>query len=334
MLRVPVSKLRRILDSSPGTTLIVTHKNADPDAVASALAMRNLLETKYDLGEVRIGFPEGPSRVSRRLLEFINYRVEYDVEPASGTHGLVMVVDTGSTEQLGAFKAVINRCDRLVVIDHHRPHKSLHAKATLRVISESASSTVEIIVRLFERLRHVPSPELSTLMMAGLLFDTRHFQHSSPFGFLAAYRLLTWGAKPEVVFEALRGELEVPERIARLKAAQRLQLFRIGKWIVVTSTVGAYEASAARALLDLGADVSFVASEDDTTRVSGRASKRFCSETGIHLGRDVMQRLEVKFGGSGGGHALAGGYEGEASAETILGEIVRMLKTLISGSGT
>lgn len=330
MLRVPVEKLKRVW-SRDVKTLIVTHKNADPDALASSIGIYTLLSERFGLRMLTLGFPEGPSKLSKRALEHSSIDLEYLRDWDGEYYERVVVVDTGSLEQLGSFQDVLNRKVQLVIIDHHKPSLKLHGRAEVKAVCEEATSTVEIVVRIFERLKYKPSPSLSSLMLLGLAFDTKYFQIASAQAFKTAYKLRVWGGNLIELLEAVREEPEVSEKIARLKAAQRAQILKLDDWIVALTVVGAFEASAARGLLELGADVAIVASENDKTRVSGRAREKFYRETKIHLGRDVMQVLEAKLGGSGGGHAVAGGYEGEAPVELVLKEVVEVFKSLIGG---
>jgi len=114
--------------------------------------------------------------------------------------------------------------------------------------------------------------------------------------------------------------------MARLKAAQRMQLHDIGGWTVATSNVGSFQASAARALLGLGADVAVVAGRDKRRlRASMRATERFYRETSIHLGRDIALPLGEEFGGAGSGHPTAAGVNGEGTLRAMLVRAVELI---------
>ncbi len=65
---------------------------------------------------------------------------------------------------------------------------------------------------------------------------------------------------------------------------------RIDNWIIAFSHVSAFEASAARALVDLGAHVAAVAGEKGGgVEISLRCTREFTEKTGIHLGRDIAK---------------------------------------------
>jgi bifunctional oligoribonuclease and PAP phosphatase NrnA len=113
--------------------------------------------------------------------------------------------------------------------------------------------------------------------------------------------------------------MEHSERMARLKAAERVNLLKMGDWLIALSSVSAYQASACRALLVLGAHVAIVAGQKhNKIQVSFRASRDFCAETAIHMGRDLAKPLGDFLGGMGGGHALSAGTNGAGDVEACL----------------
>jgi len=328
----------RLLDSHISLAIVTTHRNADPDAVASVYAFNHLL--KKIKGNVRIlnVLPEGLSAVSKRLIEYLNVSLELLGPSDISTDILknvdaIIVLDTCSSEQLGPLKDILKeryRQVRIFVIDHHFAHKDLAELAYAILILKDARATAEIIYTLYDYLNIQPTEDAANLLLAGIVYDTRHFILARAETFNVVASLIKYGAKYTTVLKALQSKMETPEKIARLKAAQRMQIHRIDKWIIVTTHVGAYEASAARALLDLGADVAFVASEDKgEVRVSVRARDEFYRETGIHLGRDIMKPLGEFLHGGGGGHETAAAASGRGSAELALIKCIELLKDLI-----
>jgi nanoRNase/pAp phosphatase (c-di-AMP/oligoRNAs hydrolase) len=126
--------------------------------------------------------------------------------------------------------------------------------------------------------------------------------------------------------------MDFSERVARLKASRRAKVFRIGRWIVALSHVSAFQASAARALIDLGAHVAVVAGEKNgKTEISLRCTREFHERTSIHLGKDIAKPLGEYLSGMGGGHSTAAGVNGTGDAELGLKRCLRLLKqTLVN----
>jgi phosphoesterase RecJ-like protein len=150
-----------------------------------------------------------------------------------------------------------------------------------------------------------------------------------------AASIMEQGASLDKVLKALQSPPpDISQRIARLKAAKRMHVLRAGELIIAITHVGAYEASAARALLDLGADVAIIVSEHGAeTRVVARARKDAEEKYGIHLGRDIMEELARRLGGGGGGHSQAAAVSTQASLERVIGEVIKVVEELLRKRG-
>jgi nanoRNase/pAp phosphatase (c-di-AMP/oligoRNAs hydrolase) len=165
-----------------------------------------------------------------------------------------------------------------------------------------------MILKMYKKLHITLTKAASQALFIGLLVETGHLTIATRDTFKSALELIEHGAEPEAAVAATRSTMEESERIARLKSAQRLRMERMGKWIIALSEVGSYHASAARALIALGAHMAVVAGKrNDELTLSFRSTKEFASETGFHLGRDLASPLGTKMGGMGGGHATAAG---------------------------
>ncbi|MCE8423536.1 MAG: hypothetical protein J5U16_06345, partial [Candidatus Methanoperedens sp.] len=118
---------------------------------------------------------------------------------------------------------------------------------------------------------------------------------------------------------------EVSMRIAFLKAAQRIAIERLDDWIIVTSQVSSFGGAAATNLIQIGADVAFVASKDgDLVKVSARARK-YAINAGVNLAK-LMEEISAQFKGTGGGHEGAAGMDVYGDADDILLRCVEYVK--------
>jgi nanoRNase/pAp phosphatase (c-di-AMP/oligoRNAs hydrolase) len=164
-------------------------------------------------------------------------------------------------------------------------------------------------------------------LFLGMAFDTRHFVLANSSTFKAISDLVDTGVNAQEALSMLALPMDFSERVARVKACRRAKLFRIGGWIIALSHVSAYQASAARALTDLGAHMSAVAGQqNDSIEISLRCTREFSEKTGIHLGRDIAKPLGEYLKGMGGGHAMAAGVNGTGSIESGLKRCLRLLK--------
>ena len=332
-LREKTREMLELADSAGTPIVVMGHRNADPDALASAYVVREMLRAKgYD---ARLVFPEGLSQASKRLVREVIGKEPGDVEDeAPEESAMAVVVDTASPEQLGELSNFALNV-LLVVIDHHSSNK-LVERAKVAIHDATARATSELVYLM---ATHILGLELDRkaleLLLAGIVYDTRHFILSNARTLRIASELLEQGASLERVLKALQSPpMEPPERIARIKGAKRMHCVRAGDYIVAFTHVGAYESSVARALLDLGADLVIVVSERGSeTRIVGRARKSIVEKLGIHLGRDIMEQLGRSLGGGGGGHAQAAGASVRASLERAFSEAVRIVENLLRSRG-
>jgi hypothetical protein len=105
-------------------------------------------------------------------------------------------------------------------------------------------------------------------------------------------------------------------------------VLEVGQFLVARTRVGAFEASAARQLVSMGADVALVVSEDKgTTAMTGRAGRR-ALEAGFSLSA-FMQELGARTGGYGGGHPGAGGYKSSRPPDEVEAQALSLAKDML-----
>ncbi len=310
----------------------MTHKNADPDAVASAYIVSRIIEEEAI--STHIVLPEGMNEVAKKIAASLGIHHVFHgpeaVARASGAYDTVyIVVDTSSPVQLGELAPKITS-SRYILIDHHRPG-GLAAHAALSIAYPMIRSTSEIAYILARCKNNVLSRRDALLVLTGILYDTRRLMYIDDTVFAIVSEIIAVHGVDiyREAIELLTMEMDLSERIARLKAAQRMRITRIKDYIIATTHVSAFEASAARAILDLGADAVFVASKGTVSRIVARAKTRFVRETGISLGRDVMPAIANCLGGSGGGHDTAAAAEGRNDPYRCLNVGLRVLRELL-----
>ncbi|NIP67386.1 hypothetical protein GWN63_03395 [Candidatus Bathyarchaeota archaeon] len=296
-------------------TVLLCHHNADPDAICSAFAFSRLLKRMQPQLRVEIAAAQGPSRLSKHLLEYLP--VELTPEPHIKEAEVIVLLDTNTIQQLDGWSQQVEASDSpLIVIDHHASHPETERLANIYVAEEDASSTCEIVHRLFKEAGVEPDETEAKALFLGIAFDTRHFILANSNTLKTLAELTEAGVKPKKTLPLLALPKSYPERVARLKAGQRVRLNKIDEWLIALSQVGAYQASAARALIKLGAHVAVVAGKRDSMlRISLRADGKFHKKTQIHLGRDIARPLGEYLQGMGGGHSTSAGVNGAGDLE-------------------
>ena len=311
--------------------VLLCHHNADPDAICSAYALSSLLKRLKPEIEVEIAAAQGASRLSKHLLNYIPASLVE--EPRIESADIIIILDTNTIQQLNDWvERIKNAKAPIIVIDHHASHPETEKLATLVIADEDASSTCEIIYRFYKEAEITPGKDEALALFLGIAFDTRHFILANSATLKVAAELVDAGVNVQEAFRMLSLPMDLSERIARLKACQRAKLMKIDGWIIALSHVSAFQASAARALISLGADLAVVAGQvDDAVRISLRCTNEFHEKTGIHLGRDIAKPLGDYLHGMGGGHSISAGVNGVGDVEAALKKCVRILREKIRG---
>jgi nanoRNase/pAp phosphatase (c-di-AMP/oligoRNAs hydrolase) len=310
--------------------VLLCHHNADPDAVCAAFAFSRLLERLRPELSVEIAAAEGLSTLSKSMLKWLP--VKLTTHPRIEEADLIALLDTNTIQQLGEWSERVKASNSpIILIDHHASHPEMERLATVCVADEKASSTCEIIYRFFKDAEVDLTEMEAKALFLGIAFDTRHFVIATSTTLKIVADLIDAGVNAQEALPLLSLPMEYPERIARLKACRRVKLIKIHDWLIALSHVSAYQASAARALIGLGAHVAIVAGQrGEALQVSLRSSRDFHKKTGVHLGRDIAQPLGEYLHGMGGGHSVSAGANGVGDLEASLKRCVRLLKQKLS----
>lgn len=311
-------KMKAFFEKNKGNkTLLLTHHNADVDAVASILLMGRVLK-KLGFKDVTYGVVNDIGLQARSLLKHGDQEVVTAPEP--GEYDMVVVLDTSTPNQLGGIDV---SGANLVIVDHHE--KSDSFKGKFFVDSGAFSTTQHIHASIdveYDR-------EMAKLMLLGLIADSAYLKLADRGTFKTISDLLNEFKLDYCdLLAELAVEKDISEKIAEIKGCQRSQLHRIGKHLVVTSRVGSFEAAVARALLRVGADVAFVGCDAGEARISARARGNFIKQSGINLGKSIMPTVGKHMGGDGSGHAAAAGANGpeKGKLDEALNLCVSLLK--------
>jgi phosphoesterase RecJ-like protein len=310
--------------------VLLCHVNADPDAIGSAFAFSQLLKRLRPALIVEIAAPNGASRLSKFVLQKIPVKLTQN--PKIESADLLVMLDTNTIQQLGDWSERIKTSKTaLIVLDHHANHPETQKLVSLTVTDESASATCEVVYRLFKEARVKLTRTEAEALFLGIAFDSRHFVLASSATFKVVADLIATGLNAQDTLSLLSMPIEPSERIARLKASKRSKVVRINNWLIAFSYVSAYQASAARAMIAVGAHVAVVAGQrGEKIQISMRSSRDFYEKTGVHLGRDIANPLGKYLKGMGGGHSLSAGVNGFGNVEAGLKYCMRFLKDKLS----
>jgi len=282
--------------------LYLCHRNADPDAIGSSFALSRAFGGS-------IGAVDDLSRTGVSLAKIIKAPVL--INPPVEDYDLVVVVDTSIGTQLGGRLPA-----GYALVDHHLDEGLL--EDALFYIQKPTNSTAEIVWTILKENGKKVDKMAALGLLAGMIADTGRFKRATPTTFRAAAEILDAGGFAyEEAQEALSVPANISQRIAVLKAASRAEVVRQGDWLVACTTVNSFEGSAANALVDLGADVAFVAGRHGgRVRISARCSRE-AAQRGLNLAK-LLGEMGKSHGGDGGGHRSAAALEAAGEPTAIL----------------
>ncbi|HIQ49993.1 MAG TPA: bifunctional oligoribonuclease/PAP phosphatase NrnA [Nanoarchaeota archaeon] len=284
--------------------LLLMHHNADIDALASAWVLKNYFSLKNN---VTIATCESLAKQTKKLLNIINEEIVKD--PDCSAYDFIIVVDTSSYEQVKTAKNLkIN-----AIIDHHEKGD---LKAEIEIIDKNAKATACIVYEIMKEFGYELSEIEKKVLLAGIVSDTAHLRFADKNTFKIISELIGNFSFGEVL-NLIAVEEDVSDRIATLKAAKRMELYKFNELIVAFSKLGSHEAIAARNLVKLGVDIAIVMTKkDNELRISSRGKEKILAK-GINLA-EIFKKVGEFIQGSGGGHDLAGSANGKVKPYEIV----------------
>ena len=184
---------------------IITHSNADFDALASMVAAHKLYP------EAKLVFPGSQEKSLRDFFVRSTFYVleadrVRDIELAKITR--LIMVDTRQRSRIGRFAEIVDTPGLEIHIYDHHPPSVDDVHGTLEVIEERGA-TITILLNIL-RERGVPiTPDEATIMMVGIYEDTGSLTFSSTTAedFYAAAYLLAQGASLNMISDMITREL-------------------------------------------------------------------------------------------------------------------------------
>lgn len=176
------------------TIAIGGHVRPDGDCVGSCLGLYNYLTDCYPNKKIAVYLEEIPERFlflkgTDKIIHDDDGCISYD---------LFVALDCGDTDRLGFSKAVLERCDKKICIDHHVSNSGY---ADWDYIRPNASSTSELVYGFLEDDKI--NKEIAECLYLGIVHDTGVFQYSNtaPETMVAAANLMRKGINASWIIE-------------------------------------------------------------------------------------------------------------------------------------
>ncbi|KGR91869.1 hypothetical protein CD30_02885 [Ureibacillus massiliensis 4400831 = CIP 108448 = CCUG 49529] len=306
---------------------IMGHKNPDMDAIGAGIGVRKMVEKNKIKGYIIVDFNELNGSVSRLMQEIEKNSdiYQYFITPEEAKlkmteKSLLVIVDTHKPS-LVIDEQLLNICDKIVVIDHHRRGEDFISNTTLVYMEPYASSTSELVTELIE---YQPENDKiskleATALLSGIIVDTKSFTlRTGARTFEAASYLRTYGADTILVQRLLKEDINT--YIERSKIIQTVEFVQRGIAIAhgedhrqYDSVIIAQTADILLAMKDVSASFVIAHRPDGLIGISARS-----------LGEINVQLIMEKLGG--GGHLTNAACQIEADT---ISEAQQMLKKAI-----
>lgn len=320
--RVIAHGFKAIIEES-SRVIIMGHRSPDMDSFGAAVGVyRSVLnmgkESYIVLNEVTDAIVNVHETFKNNdMYHFIGSEEALDLVD---DNTVVVVVDTHKPS-LTECPDLIEACDRVVLIDHHRRSTEFIEKAILKYLEPYASSTSELITEILQYMENKPKieKEEADALLAGITVDTKNFSLKTGVRtFDAAAYLRRQGADTIRVRQLFQDDLETFTEKANIvgNAMRYRETIAISTTNKIANSIQLIAAQAADDLLNIrGITASFVIAkkEDGTAFISGRS-----------LG-DVNVQIILETLGGGGHLEVAGAQFKDGDIEDIKQRLIQSI---------
>ena len=313
----------RELTADAGEVYIMGHSFADMDAVGAAAGICCAARKRGKQARIVI---DREHTAAETLVARLDALPEYSgvfLTPAEAflqmrADTLLVVVDTNRPDMVEN-PQLLESCNRVAVIDHHRRAATYIENAAFNFHEPYASSASELVTEL---LQYLVEPtdllrEEAGALLAGIVLDTKHFtQRTGGRTFEAAAFLRRSGADTAEVQRLFQGDLK--DMVTKYDIIRRAEMYRSNIAVSVVEEPGVDRVAAAQAADDLltlkGVQASFVVyAAEGAVLMSARS-----------LGEINVQVILEALGG-GGNSTTAGARIEDTDPESVRQQLIGVL---------
>ena len=320
--RVMANAFRELI-ADAGEVYIMGHSFADMDAVGAAAGICCAARKRGKQARIVI---DREHTAAETLVARLDALPEYSgvfLTPAEAflqmrADTLLVVVDTNRPDMVEN-PQLLESCNRVAVIDHHRRAATYIENAAFNFHEPYASSASELVTEL---LQYLVEPtdllrEEAGALLAGIVLDTKHFtQRTGGRTFEAAAFLRRSGADTAEVQRLFQGDLK--DMVTKYDIIRRAEMYRSNIAVSVVEESGVDRVAAAQAADDLltlkGVQASFVVyAAEGAVLMSARS-----------LGEINVQVILEALGG-GGNSTTAGARIEDTDPESVRQQLIGVL---------
>lgn len=320
--RVMANAFRELI-ADAGEVYIMGHSFADMDAVGAAAGICCAARKRGKQARIVI---DREHTAAETLIARLDALPEYSgvfLTPAEAflqmrADTLLVVVDNNRPDMVEN-PQLLESCNRVAVIDHHRRAATYIENAAFNFHEPYASSASELVTEL---LQYLVEPtdllrEEAGALLAGIVLDTKHFtQRTGGRTFEAAAFLRRSGADTAEVQRLFQGDLK--DMVTKYDIIRRAEMYRSNIAVSVVEEPGVDRVAAAQAADDLltlkGVQASFVIyAAEGAVLMSARS-----------LGEINVQVILEALGG-GGNSTTAGARIEDTDPESVRQQLIGVL---------
>ena len=320
--RVMANAFRELI-ADAGEVYIMGHSFADMDAVGAAAGICCAARKRGKQARIVI---DREHTAAETLIARLDALPEYSgvfLTPAEAflqmrADTLLVVVDTNRPDMVEN-PQLLESCNRVAVIDHHRRAATYIENAAFNFHEPYASSASALVTEL---LQYLVEPtdllrEEAGALLAGIVLDTKHFtQRTGGRTFEAAAFLRRSGADTAEVQRLFQGDLK--DMVTKYDIIRRAEMYRSNIAVSVVEEPGVDRVAAAQAADDLltlkGVQASFVVyAAEGAVLMSARS-----------LGEINVQVILEALGG-GGNSTTAGARIEDTDPESVRQQLIGVL---------
>jgi phosphoesterase RecJ-like protein len=299
--------------------LIASHENPDGDAIGSMSAASQALRGAGK--QVRLYLhPDSPLPHEYGFLDMDG--LERAIAPGSTEGWTLLALDCGNESRLGPDHEQMRAGFAQVIdVDHHHDNSRF---GDVNYVDGHASSTAEILARVFDGLQIELTPPVAEALYVGLVTDTGRFQYrtTSPAALRLAARLVEAGADVHKVFELVFETVPMGKKRLLGRVLEHMQSYQDGRLLISHVTRDDLA-------LVAGDEATTEGLIDDLREVDGVAVAALIREqVALPDGTITHNRVSLRSRGSidvsriarksnGGGHKQAAGFSHPGSIEQI-----------------
>ena len=320
--RVMANAFRELI-ADAGEVYIMGHSFADMDAVGAAAGICCAARKRGKQARIVIDREHPAAETLIARLDALPEYSDVFLTPAEAflqmrADTLLVVVDTNRPDMVEN-PQLLESCNRVAVIDHHRRAATYIENAAFNFHEPYASSASELVTEL---LQYLVEPtdllrEEAGALLAGIVLDTKHFtQRTGGRTFEAAAFLRRSGADTAEVQRLFQGDLK--DMVTKYDIIRRAEMYRSNIAVSVVEEPGVDRVAAAQAADDLltlkGVQASFVIY---TAEGAVLMSARSLGEINVQV---ILEAL-----GGGGNSTTAGARIEDTDPESVRQQLIGVL---------